>query len=308
MERFAIGIDIGGSSAKLALVAHGSRVVARSSVPSDPREPWEDAAERIAAAAATLARSRTVAGVGIGCAGCIDPAHGVVRFSPNLPRWRGVPLRRFMEGRLRARCVLDNDVNMMALGEFRYGAARGARNVCCVTIGTGVGGGLILEGRIYRGAAWSAGEVGHVTVEPDGVRCGCGNRGCLERYVARDGLIRLARIAMRGRDSSLRGLKILTPLIIEENARRGDRAAKEAWENAGRYLGIAFAGLANLLNPDIIVVGGGIAKAGRLLLEPARRVFRERALPVPAAHARIVRSRLGSDAGVIGAASEVLEG
>jgi glucokinase len=201
---------------------------------------------------------------------------------------------------------VDNDVNMMALAELRHGAARGARNVCCITVGTGIGGGLIIEGALYRGRAMSAGELGHIQVEPEGIPCGCGNRGCLERYVGRDGLLRLARLAMKGKQGSLRRWEPLTPISLAEAARTGHPVAREVWERAGRYLGLALVGVVNLLNPDIIVIGGGIARAGRLLLDPARRIVRERALRIAARHVRVVRSTLGADAGIIGAASEVL--
>ena len=305
MRNYAIGVDIGGSSAKIALVNRRARIIARASTPCDPRLPWRRVLRTIAAAAAGLGRRSNVRGVGVGCAGCIDVAKGVVHFSPNLPLWRAVPLKTFIEESLGLPCILDNDVNMMAVAESRYGAARGALNVCCLTVGTGVGGGLIFGGKLYRGQAMSAGELGHIQVEPQGWSCNCGNRGCLERYIGRDGLIRLARIAMRGKRSVLTHVGELTPVAIADAARLGDGVARAVWEKAGYYLGLGMVGIVNLLNPDVIVVGGGIGNAGNLLLNPARRIVRKRALQVPARHVRIVRAALGEDAGVIGAAAEV---
>jgi glucokinase len=307
MRPYAIGIDIGGSSAKIALVNRRARIIARASTPCDPRLPWKRILRNIATAAGGLGEKSGMCGVGIGCAGCIDVVRGVVRFSPNLPLWKAVPLKAFMEEALGLPCILDNDVNMMAVAESRYGAARGARNVCCLTVGTGVGGGLLCEGELYRGQSMSAGELGHIQVEPEGLSCSCGNRGCLERYIGREGLVRLARIAMRGKRSVLTHRRELTPIAIADAARRGDAVAKAVWEKAGYYLGLSMVGVVNLLNPDVIVVGGGIGNAGNLLLNPARRIVRERALQVPARHVRIVRSVLGEDAGVIGAAAEVFE-
>ena len=301
VKQYALGIDIGGTSAKIVLADRGMKVAARGAVPCDPRRPWREALGRIAAEASALRGARRVVGIGVGCAGCVDAVRGVVQFSPNLPRWKRVPLAEFLAARLGVPCVLDNDVNMMALGELRHGAARGARNVCCVTIGTGVGGGLILDGRLYRGASMSAGELGHIPVEPEGIRCPCGSRGCLERYVGSEGIMRLARRAMPG--ARARGC-VLTPAIVADAARCGDPGARRVWEEAGRRLGLGLVGLVNLLNPDVIVVGGGISGAGRFLLGPARRVVRERALPIPARHVRIVRSALGPDAGALGAAGE----
>ncbi len=307
MKQHAIGIDIGGTSAKMALVNRRAKVVARASTPCDPRLPWRSLLGNIAAAAAGLVGKNGVCGVGIGCAGCIDVAEGIVRFSPNLPRWKNVPLKAFMERELGVSCVMDNDVNMMALAESRYGAARGALNVCCITVGTGVGGGLLFGGELYRGQSMSAGELGHIQVEPEGLPCNCGNRGCLERYVGREGLVRLYRLAMRGKRSMLAQMREITPVAIADAAKRGDGVARAVWEKAGYYLGLGMVGIVNLLNPDVIVVGGGIGNAGNLLLDPARKTVRGRALPAPARHVRIVRAALGEDAGVIGAATEVFE-
>ncbi|MCC6450390.1 MAG: ROK family protein [Candidatus Aureabacteria bacterium] len=301
MQRYAFGIDIGGTSAKIILADRRMRIAARKTVPIDPRRAWREALAAIADAACALGGSRRVAGAGVGCAGCIDAVRGVVQFSPNLPRWRNVPLAAFLARRLGAACVLDNDVNMMALGEQRYGAARGAPNVCCLTIGTGIGGGLIFEGRLYRGASMTAGELGHIPVGPGAARCPCGGKGCLERYVGRDGIVRLATRLMGA------GGEALTPARIALAARAGDPGAREVWRLTGERLGLGLVCLVNLLNPDVVVIGGGISGAGRLLLDPARRVVRERALPIPARRVRIVRSALGPDAGAIGAASEAFK-
>lgn len=307
MKKYALGIDIGATSAKVLLVTRRMRVVKKSIVPCDPSLPWRALLGKISDSAAVLCKGVQVSGAGIGFAGCVDRESGIVNHSPNMPRWNKVSLRGFMEGRLEMPCVLDNDVNMMTLGEFRYGAGRGAINLFCITIGTGVGGGLIIGGEIYRGVTMSAGEIGHVQVEPEGIPCPCGNRGCLERYVGKEGLILLARRAMRGRHTELKRQNRLSPLTIETAARKGDAAALDAWEKAGYYLGLGLVCVVNILNPDKIVIGGGISKAGKLLLKPARRVVRERALPGPARHVRIVLSAFGENAGAIGAASEAFK-
>ncbi|MCX6357085.1 MAG: ROK family protein [Candidatus Aureabacteria bacterium] len=305
MRRCAIGVDIGGTTAKLALVTERAAIVARATVDVGPRAHPEEVLREIAGAAMGLAGNAPVAGMGIGCAGCVDHRSGVVHFSPNLPRWREIGVRSFMEKATRMRCMVDNDVNMMTMSELRYGAARGARNACCLTIGTGVGGGLVIDGRLYRGSTMSAGEFGHVTVDAEGYRCGCGNRGCAERYLGLAGIVRLARRAMAGRRSTLSREGRLTPRHIALAARRGDPAAKAVWRRAGYYLGVLLVGIVNVFDPDVIAVGGGIANAGELLLAPARRLVREQALPVPGHHVRIVRAALGEDSGAIGAASAI---
>lgn len=307
MKKLALGIDIGGSSAKLLLLGEDYRVEGRRVVSCDRRRPWRETLGRIAEAAAGFSGGSPVHGTGIGCSGLVDRDRGVLSFSPTFPLWKNVPLRDYFREKLGLPCVVDNDVNMVTLGEYRHGAGRGGRNVVCLTLGTGVGGGLVIGGRLYRGAGMSAGELGHITVEPHGLPCPCGNRGCLEQYVGAEGLVRLARLAARGGGSVLKGRRGITPLAIETAAKDGDRAARLVWERAGYYLGLGLAAVVNLLNPDIVVVGGGIARAGRLLLGPARRTVRERALRTPSAHARILRASLDADAGPVGAASEVFD-
>jgi glucokinase len=304
MKRYALGIDIGGTSAKLGLVSKSGRILRRISVKCDNRASWRRLVRDIIEASGSLMRLKPVAGVGVGCAGCVDGSMGIVHMSPNLPNWNNVHLKKILEAELGVPVVLDNDVNMITLGESAYGAARGVRNVFCITIGTGVGGGMLIDGELYRGGSKSAGEIGHVRIVPRGRTCVCGRRGCLERYIGRDGLVGMARKVMRDKKTVLRAEEI-TPINLEKAARAGDAASLEVWDKAGRYLGIGLAVIVNLLNPDMIVLGGGIGKAGTLLTVPARRAMKELALSVPAGHVRIVKSALGDAGGIVGAAAEI---
>ena len=225
----------------------------------------------------------------------------------NVPGWREVPLARLLARRLRCRCVVDNDANLVALGEWRFGAGRGARQLVCLTLGTGVGGGLILNGRLYRGASGAAGELGHMVIDPDGPHCGCGTRGCLEAHVGTAAVVRRGRAAMRAGAARLTTLVheadgVLTPALISQAARAGDRAAKRIWLDVGRWLGIGLANVTNLLNPERIVIGGGLSNAWPFFAPALRSTLRAQAMAVPASAVRVVRAQLGDRAGIVGAA------
>jgi len=195
-------------------------------------------------------RKRDVIGVGIGVPGPADSEKGIVRYFPNIKGWKGVPLRSILRRRLGLRVALDNDVNAMTLGEYRFGAGKGALNLACLTLGTGVGGGVIINGEIYRGGIMCAGEIGHIPINERGPRCNCGGIACLERYIGNRYILnRIRRIF--GRTITLEELTRL--------ARKDNKVAKKIWEDVGTKLGTALTGVVNLLNPDIVVVGGGVS-------------------------------------------------
>ncbi len=252
-----------------------------------------------------------ILGIGIGSPGVVDTDAGVVHLAPNLhdasgQPWRDVPIvdlvRKALGSSAPRAILLENDVNAMVLAESRYGAGRGASILVGVTLGTGVGGGIVVDGAVHRGASGTAGEIGHVTVVADGPRCGCGNDGCLEALVGTRGIERRARAAMAaGRETSLRD--DLTPLRIARAAEAGDPLAGELFEETGRYVGVVLAGVANLLNPDMVVIGGGVAAAGEdLLFTHIRDEVRRRAIDTAADAMRIAPAQLGNDAGLIGCA------
>ncbi len=294
-------------------------------------------------------RRSQIHGVGVGVPGLVDGSRGVIYRLVNVPGgWPGVPLRRLLERRLRCLCAIENDVNAVALGEWRFGAGRGTRHSVYVTLGTGVGGGLVVDGRLVRGITGAAGEIGHTGVQLNGPRCACGRRGCLEAFVGTAGIVRRARqairagrvpahAALRGRPdsgrsgraparSALRGrpdsgrsgsqlarLAVLhggrlTPKLVSEAARAGDRAARDIWQEVGYYLGAALANVVNLLSPERIVIGGGVANAWPWFGGRLRTTIRDLAFTVPASACQIVRAQLGDDAGIIGGAILVEEG
>jgi glucokinase len=248
----------------------------------------------------------------MGAPGIVDVRTGTIHALTNIPDWREVALGDILKKRLGLPVFVDNDVNVMALGEMRFGAARGAKNMLCITLGTGVGGGLIFDGKLYRGSSYAAGEFGHVPIGIDGPRCNCGGRACVEAYVGNHYIIRdvMAKIK-RGQKTLIKklvggDLSKITPETIDKAADRGDRFAKNVWIDVGNKVGIGLAGAVNLLNIEKIVIGGGVAEAGKILFDSIRNTITERAMKIPGKAVKVVRAKLGYNAGVIGAASLVL--
>ncbi len=304
-----VGVDVGGTFVKLGLV-RGRRILTQQSFPTAPVAASPSALQSaVADAVERLIQSRraVVSGVGVGIPGLVEFPEGVVLSCANLKGWGRVPLKANLRRRLGLRVEVDNDVKVMTLAEWTYGAGRGARNLLCVTLGTGVGGGLVLGGRLYRGKGGPSGEIGHLWVEKNGLVCGCGGRGCLERYVGNQAILRSVRMRLRrGEASVLRKMlkgqwSRLTPEMIDQACAKGDRLSLETWTRAGERIGLVLANVVNLLNPEKIVIGGGLAKAGRWIFDPIRQTVRARTIrslgPVP-----IVPAALGSSAGIVGAA------
>ena len=310
-----IGVDVGGTKVAAGVVGERGRIVEKLRR-STPAGSPERTAAAIAAAVTELRGRHEVAAVGVGAAGFVDAAGGIVAFAPNLA-WRDEPLRAKLTGMVGLPVMVDNDGNASAWAEVRFGAARGHAHVIFVSVGTGIGAGFILDGRLYRGRWGMAGEPGHTRVVPDGRLCGCGNRGCWEQYASGSALVTEARdFAMRSPGGAMRLLQLaggnpaaITGAHITEAAREGDPAALRCYSIVGTWLGHGLANLAAILDPGCIVVGGGVSEAGELLLGPARAAF-DKALPGAGYRPRveILRAALGADAGIVGAADLVQHG
>jgi glucokinase len=234
-----------------------------------------------------------------------------MRWAPNLV-WRELPIRDRVSEHLALPCVVDNDANAAAWGEYRFGASRGYRHALMVTVGTGIGGGIVADGALYRGAHGFAAEIGHVIVEPGGPECGCGNRGCWEQVASGRALDRLARLAVESRPDSaiarIAGEDEITGRHVADAALEGDPTAANIFEQVGRRLGEGIAGLVNILDPEAVVVGGGVAEVGDLLLAPARNAFLASVeAPDHRPDVPIFPAALGNDAGAVGAAALALE-
>ncbi len=292
-----IGIDLGGSKIALGLVSPADEILARRRIDTNAAAGLERVVERIAdeveALAATLTSEEAVAAVGVGAPGPLDHIKGELLTLVNLPGISNSPFRRVLSEQLALPVALDHDAKVAALGEFHFGAGRGRDSMIYIVIGTGVGAAIIYQGALFYGEGNSAGECGHMTVDPRGRPCHCGSRGCLEAYTGGPALSR-QYAEMTGDD--------ITGADIAARARSGDERALQVFTDAGRALGIAIATLAMTLNIETFVIGGSVAKAGDLLLGPARETLPGYAFRAVSERLRVVASELGEDAAILGAA------
>jgi glucokinase len=313
-----IGVDLGGTKLLAGAVDPALNVHHRATRPARARDHREVVATVVSAVEevrdAIEGGSGSVAAVGVGIPALIDTERGVAVMSTHLPL-AGVPVGALVAERIGLPVFVDNDANAAMLAEWRYGAAAGARDAALLTIGTGIGGGLVVGGALQRGALGAGAELGHMVVQADGPRCNgnCPNRGCLEALVSGGALARAAVSIARERPQSglgealAVGREISGPLVTEL-AHDGDAAAIDALAAIGRWLGVGIANLVNMLNPDVVVIGGGVIAAGELLLAPARAVVARRALSPSKEHVRIVAARFGAESGMLGAAALALDG
>jgi len=303
-----LGIDLGGTQVKAARFSPSGEREAVARADSASQASAEAIFEALRSTAAGLIAGERPAGVGIGVAGVIDSQAGRIIQSPNLPALSGFDLgRRVREAYGEVPISVMNDANAAALGEFHAGAGVPFRSMFLLTLGTGIGGAFVVDGRVWEGAAGVAGEVGHMCVLADGPACTCGATGCLEACTSGWALVRDAKAAARRPGSAIAKLPEVTPLRLAELARAGDPDTLALWERAGRMLGTGIANLMNLLNPECIVLVGGLAQAGELLLGPARRTWVHQAFERAHRSTRVLPGTLGEWAGVRGAIQPLLE-
>ncbi len=303
----AIGIDFGGTTIKSGLVRDGE-IVERGAVIDTQECGGPDAIiDALAGVIMGLcSHAPNVGGVGIGVPGLVDSVNGMVHELTNVEGWVKTPLAKIISERTGLFTVIDNDVNAMTYGEWKYGAAVNGKHVVCITLGTGVGGGLILDGRLYRGAQLGAGEIGHVSIDYRGKPGRYGNAGSIEEYVGNRQIAERAA-ALYQAAGLQRTPEQCTPRDLDTAARSGDAIAQSIWQQLGLEIGVALANVVWVLNPDTIVIGGGVAKAGDLLLDPIRKTLAERTMKVFHENLRVVAAALGNDAGIIGNACLVLD-
>lgn len=314
---FIIGVDLGGTKISAGAVSlDGSRIAGVRSIPTQAELGAEGVVERIYSVIEgvildtmneTGASRKDIIGIGIGAPGPLIREKGIVVVAPNLG-WKDYPLRDRITSRFGLPATLDNDANCATVGEWWLGAARGGRNVVGITIGTGIGGGLIIEGKLYHGASDVAGEIGHTTIDVNGRHCKCGNYGCLEAYASGPAIAtRAAEALMREDTASLLPalvdgqLERITAELVYDAAKKGDGLANEIVRDTARYLGAGIASLLNIINPDVVVIAGGVTRAGEALFGPLRAEVRRRAFNPAVKAARIVPAELPGTAGVVGA-------
>lgn len=308
-----IGIDVGGTNVKIALVDKSGKIIYSNSVPTYAKMGYEYTVNNIKQAIKDLMKetnttAKDIDGIGFDFPGQVDYKTGVVKLAPNIPGWINVPIAQMIEEEFHIPTRIDNDVRCAALGEMKFGAGQGCENFVCITVGTGIGSGLVVNGQLVRGASNAAGEIGHIKLQmKDGLICGCGDTGCLEAYASGPSIVAMAQDYIKGgKSTKFREMAAaeggeITPYMVAKAAEAGDPVAKRIFEIVGEYIGIGLTSVINLLNPEKVIIGGGVAEAGDLLLNPIRKTIKERAMVVAGSAVEIVPAQLGNSAGVIGA-------
>ncbi len=301
MNKILIGIDAGATNIKLGLIdAKSNKVFYRTSFSTGHYKPKREKLIGALVKAVSLAlqknglSKKNVSALGLGLPGPINSKRGIVYFLPNIPGWKSVPIKRILESKLKFPVYVDNDVNLVTLAEWKLGAARGIKNLLCITLGTGVGGGLVLDNKLYRGANFLAGEIGHTPINEFGPRCNCGGYAHLERYVGNKYILKAAQKVLKEKGLTLEKISFLSE--------KGNKAAIKIWQDMGRRVGIALAGAVNLLNLEMVVIGGGVSAAGNPLIDSIRKTVLKSSMPTLGKQVKIVKSKLSADAGILGAA------
>lgn len=318
---YVIGVDLGATNIISLLISKDGKIVARNSRKTMGEKGRKKTISQIVTSARDVLKegeragvsSKSILGLGIGGPGPLNDDGGVIHIAPNIPGWINTHLVKELEDELHLPIYLENDANAAALGEWWLGAGRGVDNLVLLTLGTGVGGGIIIDGEVLHGVRHTAGEVGHMIIREGGLLCGCGNRGCLEAYASAQSVVK------RTLDAIKKGKKtILTDLVknklgdiscklVYDTARKGDNLSKQIVDETGKYLGIGIANIVNIINPEMIILGGGVAKAGDLLFKPVRKYVREYAFSAATEGVKIVPAALGVNAGAVGAVAYVLK-
>jgi glucokinase len=317
MKKVAVGVDLGGTAIKAGLVNARGKILRDTTVPAEADQGPTHVIDQIAKGVHRLIdgspyKKQEYAGIGVGSPGSVDLDGGTVKYPPNFPGWTVVRLGDALHKDFGLHVEVDNDANAAAVGEAKLGAGIGHEDFIMITLGTGVGGGLILGGKIFRGTFGGAGEIGHITIDYNGPLCNCGNRGCVEAYIGAKYLTRRAvQKVKRNRKSKILSLvgnntRDIDPKIISLAAQAGDSTALDILAETGRYLGIGLATVVNLLDVRLIIIGGGIARAGKPLFDPIKESVRQHVLTPMRDGLEVVPAKLGNSAGILGAAALVL--
>jgi glucokinase len=315
--KYAIGIDIGGTKISLVLGTEKGKILARREIATGIRTKTAACIKELVSNLRALilhacVPPKKILGVGVGCPGPVDSSKGTLPRSPNLPGWKGIPLRNILQKATGLPVFLANDANAAALGEKFFGAGKKVQDLIYITVSTGVGGGIVMNGELHEGAGCVAGEIGHMSVVPEGRRCGCGKRGCLEAYASGTAIVNNVRDRMTSKNTSLwkflRGNKRVGAKQVGMAAREGDKLAIESYRSAGYYLGIGIANLLNILNPEKIVIGGGVLKtAPKIFWRTMIKSVKQHAWPEAFRTAKIVPSLLKGHVGDHGALALVFK-
>ena len=311
MQKYVVGVDLGGTKISTALSNLNGEVISQTTVPTNANEGEIPVLTRIIESIEKVikdgsANYEEIKGIGIGSPGPLDAEKGTIIYTPNLP-FKNFNLIEPINKKFGLPVFLDNDANVAAIGEYMFGAGRGAKNVVFFTVSTGVGGGAVLNGKIYRGHTSNALEIGHMTVAPDGPRCNCGNIGCVEATSSGTAIAKRGQEALTSKvETSLRKYETITSYEVFTEAAAGDPVCVDIINNALNYLGIAVANAVSIFDPEVIIIGGGVSKAGDIVFDTVRKVVNKRCFKSMAESVKIVPAGLGTDAGVIGAVALAL--
>ncbi|UCH12539.1 MAG: ROK family protein [Candidatus Omnitrophota bacterium] len=317
-KKHVLGVDIGATLVKVGLVEKGGKIVSKTSFLTKKFVSKKAFIKRLIEEIGQVIKNNrrakgNLSGIGIGIPGTVDYSKGIVHNLTNIKGWKEVPLKKILRKFFKTPVFIDNDANAFACGQLKWGACRGAKNAICVTLGSGIGGGLIIEGGVYRGSNYSAGEIGHICIDINGPGCGCGSKGCMEAFVGNKYIInRVIKQIKEGRKTSLVDmvggkLQKITPELLTKAAKNGDKFSIEIWKETGTYLGIGLSGLVNVLNPERIIIGGGISKAGKFIFTPLKKELVRRTMNQHLKALKVMRANFVDEAGITGAASLVIE-
>ncbi len=305
-ETRIVAVDLGGTAIKSALVSGDGRILRKEKTPTEP-DKGRDAVLANIALAIEKVLTPEVSAVGMGSPGHVDTKTGVLSWIENISCLNNCSPREYVAEKFKLPVHIDNDATNAVKGQYYFGSGRGAKHLLGLTLGTGVGGGLILNGRVHRGVIDYAGEIGHMTYIPDGMACTCGKRGCLEAYASATAIKRAARsLLKRGIPSRLSEHEQPDAKIVCDLAREGDESCRQIVQEAGKALGVVIGSVVNLLNPDRVVIGGGVADAGDVLFDQVRRYVSRHALPPAHEQCEILPGTLGNDAGILGCAAMIM--
>lgn len=311
VPNYVLAADVGGTNTRMAVVTGKGKILTQLKRPTLCKKGRDEMIKfLITFARETIEKSQLtrekICGMGIGFPGPLNGESGIVFNPPNLIGWDNVPLKDILEEELKMPVSIENDANSAALGEWWKGAGAGTNSLVCITLGTGVGGGIILDGKLWHGASWIAGEIGHTTVIRDGMNCTCGNKGCLEAYASSRGIIERANIALSEKSNKDKFRPITELKQLDHLVSEGDKIILNIIKETGIILGIAIANLANLLNPEMVVLFGGVTNLGENLIKPLREEVKKRAFKKATESLRIEVAKLGDNSGILGAAKSIL--
>jgi len=316
-NEYAIGVDLGGTNITAGIVNSTGKVILREKLPTLAHLGGKVVLNRISQAISCLLSKidpkvrKNIMGIGIGTPGLVDHKRGIVREPPNLPGMDGMNIKKYIEKRFKKKTFIANDANAYAVGEHTFGAGKGTKNMVCITLGTGLGGGIIINGKLYVGSFETAGELGHVIIRKEGKPCLCGSTGCVEGYVGANFIVdRVVKDIKSGKKTKIvklvnGDLSKISPIIIEKAARQNDKYAKALWNEVGAEIGTALISIVNTLSPEMVVIGGGVSKAGDVLFNPIKKQFNKIGFDFLKKRVKIVPGKLSDEAGVLGSSSLV---